>query len=151
LSQNPPPTTFTVYAGTMFYVPMITVDDSPPILGNFPVNSSGAENYFQSPDQLGAKGWRITVDDDTTAIGAAYFAGPVVQQNPPLLDGGGTHIFILGVFLTPLPVGTHTITVQGKFDGAAVLAALGSPFVEDFSYTVVVVPELLLSDATLES
>jgi hypothetical protein len=36
------------YAGTMFHVPLVTVDDSPPMLGNFPVNSSGAEYYFQS-------------------------------------------------------------------------------------------------------
>ena len=41
---------FTVYAGTMLYVPLVFVDDSPPILGDFPVNARGAEHYFTSPE-----------------------------------------------------------------------------------------------------
>jgi hypothetical protein len=128
---------FTVYAGTMFYVPLVFVDDSPPILGDFPVNAKGAEHYFTSPDQLGGRDWSITVDDDTTAIGAEYFAGPAVQTNPPLLDGGGTHIYILGAFLTPLELGTHTINIRGELHGAALG---GSTFTEDIPYKVLVVP-----------
>ena len=128
---------FTVYAGTMLYVPLVLVDDSPPILGDFPLNAKGAEHYFTSPDQLGGKNWRITVDDDTTPVGAEYFAGPAVQTNPPLLDGGGTHLYILGVFLTPLGLGPHSITIDGELDGAALG---GSPFTEHLAYTVMVVP-----------
>jgi hypothetical protein len=137
LSQKTPPTTFTVYAGTMFYVPLVAVSDSPPIVGDFPINAKGAEDYFSSPQELGAKGWKITVDDDTTLVGPEYFAGPAVQTNPPLLDGGGTHLYILSVFLTPLRLGTHYIRIQGEFDGAALN---GSSFVEDFQYTIFVVP-----------
>jgi hypothetical protein len=86
---------------------------------------------------LGGKNWRIAVDDDTTPVGAEYFAGPAVQKNPPLLDGGGTHLYILGVFLTPLGLGPHSITIDGELDGAALG---GSPFTEHLAYTVMVVP-----------
>ena len=39
----------------MLYVPLVFVDDSPPILGDFPVNAKDAEHYFISPDQLEGK------------------------------------------------------------------------------------------------
>lgn len=128
---------FVVYPGTVFYVPLVFVDDSLPILGSFPIDAKGAEYYFTSPHQLGGKNWRIIVDRDTNSIGAEYFAGPAVQTNPPLLDGGGTHIYILGAFVTPLPLGPHTITVHGELDGAALG---GLPFTEDIIYHVLVVP-----------
>jgi hypothetical protein len=128
---------FVVYAGTVFYVPLVFVDDSQPILGHFPINAKGAEYYFTSPQQLGGKNWELTVDRDTISIGAEYFAGPAVQTNPPLLDGGGTHIYILGAFVTPLPLGPHIIKVHGELDGAALG---GSPFTEDITYHVLVVP-----------
>jgi hypothetical protein len=130
---------FIVYRGTMFYVPLVFVDDSPPIVGDFPINAKGAEHYFSSPEQLGGRNWSITVDDDTTPIGAEYFAGPAVQTNPPLLDGGGTHFYILGAFLTPLGLGTHKIEIHGELDGAALN---GSAFIEDLNYRVIVVPKM---------
>jgi hypothetical protein len=128
---------FVVYAGTTFYVPLVFVDDSSPILGNFPIDGKGAEHYFRSLDQLGGRDWSITVDDDATSIGARYFAGPAVQTNPPLLDGGGTHIYILGAFLRPLPFGFHGIKIHGELRGAALG---GSIFSEDIVYKVLVVP-----------
>jgi hypothetical protein len=66
---------FVVYPGTVFYVPLVFVDDSLPILGSFPIDAKGAEYYFTSPHQLGGKNWRIIVDRDTNSIGAEYFAG----------------------------------------------------------------------------
>jgi len=53
------------------------------------------------------------------------------------LDGGGKHLYILGVFLTPLGLGSHSITIDGELDGAALG---GSPFTEHLAYTVMVVP-----------
>ena len=46
--------TFLVRPGTMFYVPLLSIDDSPPILGNFPVNlndRAALEAYVFGPDQ----------------------------------------------------------------------------------------------------
>jgi hypothetical protein len=133
-----PPNTFRTYAGTMFYVPLVSVDDSPPIIGTFPKDRDDAADYFLNPEQLGAKDWTIIVDGHSTPVGAEFFAGPA--NTPPLLDGGGTHMLILGVFLTPLTLGEHKIRFQGKLAGAAVIQAIGVPFTEDITYTVTVVP-----------
>jgi hypothetical protein len=57
-----------------------------------------------------------------------------------LLDGGGTHYTTIGVFLTPLTPGTHTVEIKGTLAGAAVLAFTGgTPSGEDITYTVRVV------------
>ena len=81
---------FTVSPGTSFYVHLLNSDDSPPIVGNFPTDASGAAVYFFGQSQLGVKNTEIIVDGKSTAVGAAYLAGPVTT--PPLNDGGGTHI-----------------------------------------------------------
>jgi len=47
---------------------------------------------------------------------------------------------ILGVFLTPLTLGTHTIKLHGQLAGAAVVQAYGGPFTEDITYFVTVAP-----------
>jgi hypothetical protein len=54
----------------------------------------------------------------------------MVQSSQPLLDGGGTHIMTLGVFLTPLSKGTHTISYQATFAGAAVAPTYGVTFLK---------------------
>jgi hypothetical protein len=133
-----PPNEFRTYAGTMFYVPLVSVDDSPPIPGTFPKDRDDAADYFLDPEQLGAKDWTIIVDGHSTPVGGEFFAGPA--NTPPLLDGGGTHMLILGVFLTPLTLGKHTIEFHGKLTGAAVIQAIGVPFTEDVTYYVTVVP-----------
>jgi hypothetical protein len=133
-----PANTFVTYAGTMFYVPLYSVDDSPPILGTFPKDRDDAADYFLNAEQLGAKDWTIIIDGHSTPVGTEFFAGPA--STPPLLDGGGTHMLILGVFLTPLTLGEHTIRIHGELTGAAVIKAYGGPFTEDISYSVTVVP-----------
>jgi hypothetical protein len=46
----------------------------------------------------------------------------------------------LGVFLTPMSAGTHTVTLQGQVAGAALFPAIGLHCVrQDFTYTVNVV------------
>jgi hypothetical protein len=129
--------TFHVHAGTVFYVPIQSADDSPPIVGNFPSDSSTVLNYWFDESQLGWKGF-IKVDGKTTSIGAAYLVGPITTQ--PLQDGAGTHIITLGVFLGPLNRSSHTVSFRSQFDGAAIPPGFfGLNFFEaEFTYKVIV-------------
>jgi hypothetical protein len=55
---------------------------------------------------------------------------------PPLPDGGGTHVITLGVFLTPLNKGSHTVSIKTRLDGS-LISSLN--FIEgDLIYTVIV-------------
>jgi len=63
---------FTVPAGTAFYVPMLNVDNAPPVLGAFPTDAQEALPYFFDPDQLGAREVSITVDGAETQVSAPY-------------------------------------------------------------------------------
>jgi hypothetical protein len=128
--------TFTVKTGTLFFVPLFSLDDSPPIIGAFPANAADAEGYVFGDTQIGADEVEIEVDGLVTSIGPEYVAGPVVT--PALPDGGGTHLIQVGAFLTPLSKGTHTVTIRGTFDGDAVVASLGSAISFEFTYTVIV-------------
>jgi hypothetical protein len=131
--------TFNVKAGTEFFVPLLGVDDSPPVLGTFPKDEEGAIPYFFDSKDYGGRDFVITVDCRSTRIGHGFLAGPV--QTPPLLDGGGTHFIQLGAFLTPLSLGLHVITIQGEFAGDGVLLTYGISCLEEiFSYFVEVVP-----------
>lgn len=116
-----------------FYVPVLTVDDSPPIIDTFPTTASDAANYIFSPDRVGAENTEIIVDGKSTPIGVAYVVGPV---QTPLADGG-THIITLGAFLSSMSVGTHTVEIKGEFAGQAFQTATklhSESF--DFTYTV---------------
>jgi hypothetical protein len=124
--------TFTVRTGTKFFVPLAFIDDSPPILGDFPTDPSEAADYVFSPMELGAHDLEIVVDGQATSLGPDYVAGPVFA--PGLLDGGGSHFIQIGAFLTPLAKGTHTVTIQGVLDGDAI----GGVFAFQISYTVIV-------------
>ena len=128
--------TFHVQEGKLFYVPIISLDDSPPVVGTFPTNSSRVACYWFDSSQAGGTDF-IVVDGKTTSIGATYLVGPITTQ--PLGDGGGTHIITMGVFLTPLSKGSHTVLIKARFDGAAVLAAYSINFLEEeFTYNVIV-------------
>jgi hypothetical protein len=129
--------TFTVRPGTKFFIPMANADDSPPFPAPYPESRAEAVPYFFGPAQYGASGWQITVDGQSTPIGADYLAGPVTT--PPLPDGGGTHMITLGAFLHPLTPGTHTVTVSGGLFGSALQDTYGFAFsVSEFTYTVIV-------------
>lgn len=127
---------FTVAPGTFFFVPVINLDDSPPIIGSYPASPSGAASYVFSKSQVGAYDIRVVVDGRTTTLGPAYVAGPA--YTPGLLDGGGEHYMQVGAFLSPLSLGTHTVTIGASFDGAAFVATFGGPFSFEFTYQVTV-------------
>jgi hypothetical protein len=129
--------TFTVQAGTTFFVPMANADDSPPFPAPYPRNHAEAIPYIFGDTQYGARGWEISVDGKRTPIGSRYLAGPVTTS--PLPDGGGTHMITLGAFLHPLRPGTHTVTVNGGYFGDALRDTYGFGFfVYEFTYTVIV-------------
>lgn len=129
--------TFVVKPGTSFYVPLEGIDDSPPILGDFPAdvsNQEDVEDYVFDPQELGGSSFTITVDGNITELGPDYVAGVTTE---PLPDGGGTHYIAIAAFLTPLPKGKHTVTIAGAFDGAA-FDPFGGGFSYEITYTVIV-------------
>jgi hypothetical protein len=127
---------FVVAPGTYFYIPIGFVDDSPPIIGAFPADASGAQAYFFGPTQLGGHDFSITIDGVVHPLGPAYLAGPVTTD--PLLDGGGTHYMAIAAFMAPLAVGAHEVTLQGEFSGDAVVALFGGVYPITITYTVIV-------------
>jgi hypothetical protein len=129
---------FVISPQSLYFVPLFSVDDSPPVLGVFPIQESESEDYFFGPTEYGGEGFEIIVDGKSTPVGPAFLAGPV--ETPPLLDGGGTHLIQLGVFLAPLSLGTHTVTIQGQVAGSGVFPTYGIGCdEEDFTYVVKVV------------
>jgi hypothetical protein len=129
--------TFVVAPGTMLFVPAFYITDSPPIVGDYPNSASGARSYAFGRSQVGLDDVAITVDGRTTTLGREYIAGPVFR--PHLLDGDGSRFIQLGVFLTPLTPGRHTIAVTATADGDALLALTGGePVTFAFGYTVIV-------------
>ena len=129
--------TFVVKPGTSFYVPIEGIDNSPPIIGDFPADASDQEDdadYVFDPQELGGSTFTITVDGKVTELGPDYVAGAITK---PLPDGGGTGYIAIAAFLTPLSKGTHTVEITGAFDGAA-FDPFGGGFSFDITYTVIV-------------
>jgi hypothetical protein len=127
---------FPVKPDTTFYVPIANLDDSPPVIGTYPNTPAGAKIYFFDPLQGGGRDISITIDGTTTLLGSAYVAGPVVSPKP-LLDGGGRHIITLGVFVSPLTPGNHTVEIRATQSSPAIRAAYGYDFQRlDFTYDV---------------
>ena len=79
-----------VSPGTSFYVPLLTVDDSQPIVGTFPAMQATPQAISSVRIKLGAKDTEIIVDGKSTLVGAAYLAGPVHKPHP-LPDRGGRY------------------------------------------------------------
>jgi hypothetical protein len=50
--------TFNVKPGTIFYVPVLNADDSPPVVGVFPKTPPQARRYIFDPTQVGGSGLR---------------------------------------------------------------------------------------------
>src|SRR4051812_22850524 len=131
---------FTVPTGTGFYVPIINADDTGVDAPFFPTNDAGTVPYFFGRSQFGAEGMTIIVDGQATEIGSSYLSR--LLSFPEGLPSGATRYLTLGVFLTPLTPGTHTITIRGAFTGAALQERYGLEFFgEEITYMVEVVPD----------
>jgi len=122
---------FHVPTGTMFYVPIGSVDDSPPVIGIFPQTQSEAVSYWSDPSQLGVA-QTISIDGKAISIPTTYLVGPVTT--PSLPDGGGTHIVTVGAFLTPLTKGNHVVVITANYYGELITP----PFTAQFTYSVIV-------------
>lgn len=94
------PYIFNVSPGTMFYVPLFYNDDSPPIIGAFPIveDRQALLAYVYSTEQLGALNMTIKVDGMKTSLGSDYVVG---AGNVKLADGDGSHYMVFAAFLTP--------------------------------------------------
>jgi len=126
----------TVQASEDTYVPIFDVDNSAPADPNFPASvadqaadAAYLDNYVLS--NYGVSAFIVQVDGTTTTLDDSFITG---VDTPTLLDGtpGGDEYISSSVFLSPLSVGDHTISLGGVIDGAPVV------FV---SYDVDAVPE----------
>jgi hypothetical protein len=117
---------FEVRPGTMLYVPILTVTDSPPVAGDFPnVDLRQAVlHYVYSQTELGTVYIQIVVDGTVNSLGSDYVVG---VGNVKLGDGPGGiqeprigSYIVFAAFLTPLNKGIHYVTIQGHLTGVAV-------------------------------
>jgi hypothetical protein len=131
-----PVNTFTVKPGTFLYLKFFFIDDSAPIVGDWPLNKSAAASYVFGPDQLGGHDLQVEVDGRKFSLDApGYVGGPVATPNSP---DGSEHMIQIGAFLSPLSPGVHHVTISGTFDGTALVDAFGGPLAAEITYTVIV-------------
>ena len=132
-----PGNAFTLKPGTFLFVKVIFIDDSAPVIGDWPVDKSGAGNYFFSRTALGAHDLQIEIDGRVFRLDdPGYIGGPVPTPDSP---DGSEHFIQTGAFVTPLAPGTHTLTIRGVLDGDAMLAATGGfPFATEITYSITV-------------
>jgi hypothetical protein len=131
-----PTPVFTVSPGTMFYVPVVYSDDSPPILGDFPdvTDQAAVAHYYFDSGELGAIFIEVEVDGQVSSLGPGYAVGAVA----PLADGGSRYT-TAAAFLSPLPKGSHTVKIRALLTGAALEPFFpGGVFAFETSYQVVV-------------
>jgi hypothetical protein len=126
---------FNVEEGTMLYVPVLYVDDSPPILGDFPdiADRGAVVNYFYSQKEVGVVYTNISVDGKVTTLDHQYL---VAVTTSALSDGGGTHYMVVAAYLTPLKKGVHTVTISGLVSGVALCGTTPNCYQFSTPYTV---------------
>jgi len=128
--------TFKVKQGTFVYVKFFFIDDSPPVIGNWPADKRSAADYIFGRDQLGAHDLQIVVDGRVYSLDdPGYIGGPVLTPSSP---DGSTHLIQIGAFLSPLNKGTHHVSIRGSLDGTAFVDFVGGPYTAEISYTVIV-------------
>lgn len=131
-----PGNTFTVSPGTFFYVKFFFVDDSEPVIGDWPEDASEAEDYIFGSTQIGAHDLEIEIDGLVTSLDdPGYIGGPVPTLDSP---DGSNNLIQLGAFVSPLKKGTHTLTIRGVLDGDAWVEAVGGPVTTEVTYTIIV-------------
>ena len=123
---------FNVKAGTRLFVPILSINDSPPEIGIYPSDKSGLAFYYFDPSQIGIETAQIEVDGNVTDIGADYIGAAFDVALP----NGGSNYSELGAFLTPLTKGTHTITIRAAIGGDEFVQVYGSPIAFELTYAV---------------
>jgi hypothetical protein len=112
------------------------IDDSPPVVGDWPEDKDDAADYIFGRDQLGGHDLEVEVDGNVTSLDeSGYIGGPVPTPDSP---DRSDHMIQIGAFLTPLAKGAHSVTIRGVFDGDAALEAFGGPFAAEVVWTVIV-------------
>lgn len=124
------PNSFSVEAGTVFYVPVVYSDDTDAALWPYPdvTDPAAVSAYYFDPDQLGAEFIRITVDGRVRNLGPRYAAGAVT----PGLPTGGNNYTTVAAFLSPMSKGTHEVKIAFLFSGAFI--ALHPDFFPDGTF-----------------
>ncbi|HEY5910562.1 MAG TPA: hypothetical protein VJA21_08160 [Verrucomicrobiae bacterium] len=131
-----PGNAFTVKPGTYFFVKLFYIDDSAPIIGDWPADKAAAADYIFGRTQLGAHDLEVEVDGKAFSLDdPGYIGGPVPTPNSP---SGSAHLIQTGAFLTPLSKGVHSVVIRGVLDGDAMVAILGGPWAVEIAYTVTV-------------
>jgi hypothetical protein len=131
-----PGNSFTVPPGTFFYVKLVFIDDSPPIIGDWPADKSAAADYIFGRTDLGAHDLEMEVDGKVFSLDdPGYIGGPVLTPDSP---DRSAHLIQLGAYLTPLAKCAHSVTIRRVMDGDAMLAALSGPFSVNITYSVTV-------------
>lgn len=131
-----PGNTFTVAPGTFLYLKFFFIDDAEPIIGDWPADKSGVEEYIFGRDQLGGHDLEVEIDGKVTSLDdVGYVGGPIETPDSP---DGSQHLLQIGAFVSPLKKGTHSITIRGVFDGTAFVDFVGGPFATEIAYTVIV-------------
>jgi hypothetical protein len=115
---NGPQLSFQVSQGTTSYLPLLFIDDSPPIVGDFPKlnNQEKVEHYCFDQKEIGIVYAEIVIDGVPTLLGEDYAVG---VTTPPLPDGGGRHYITVAAFLSPMSKGHHTVTFRFLATGKA--------------------------------
>lgn len=123
-------TTFDVRPGTTLYVPVVYSDSTDSAYWPYPdVNDPKAvSDYYFDPSQLGTEFIDIIVDGKPTSLGPKYAVGALT----PGLPTGGNAYTVVGAFLTPLSMGSHTVKIQALLSGAFI----GGDFGFAVTYTV---------------
>jgi hypothetical protein len=131
-----PGNAFTVKPGTFLYVKVIFIDDSAPVIGDWPAGKDGVADYFFGRSELGAHDLEIEVDGEVFSLdNPGYVGGPVPTPSSP---DGSEHFIQTGAFVSPLSPGTHSLTIRGVLDGDAMVEAIGGPFATEIHYTITV-------------
>ncbi len=124
--------TFSVKAGTMFYVPLVYSDDTDAAYWAYPdvTDPAAVSAYYFDPRQLGAESLRVEVDNKATELGPAYAVGAVT----PGLPTGANNYTVAAAFLSPLSSGVHTVKISVRLTGAFI----GGVYEFASTYTIVV-------------
>jgi hypothetical protein len=116
---------FSVPAGTTFFLPVAFADDSPPVAGTFPTTHTQALGYWYGKNALGTRLASIAIDGRSTPLSHDYLVGPLRAR---LSDGSGKHVVEEAAFLSQLPKGHHVIDMTFTWAGALIRPAFGPGF-----------------------